>query len=43
VKVVLLYGWAKDKAGRTKKEDREIEKAMGFYREFKSEQSGEER
>jgi hypothetical protein len=40
VRIVLLYGWAKDKAGRTKREDREIAKAMSLYGEFESEQHG---
>jgi hypothetical protein len=43
VKIVLLNGWVKDKGGRTKREDREIEKALGLYREFDSQQSGGER
>jgi hypothetical protein len=40
VNIVLLYGWVKDKAGRTKRENREIEKGMSFYREFVAERTG---
>jgi len=32
--VILFNGWAKDKAGRTAREDREIQKAQDLYAEF---------
>ena len=31
--VVLLYGWVKDKGGKTEREKREIEKALELYEE----------
>jgi hypothetical protein len=38
--VVLFNGWVKDKQGKTEKEAREIEKALGLYVEFMSEFPG---
>jgi hypothetical protein len=37
VEIVLLSGWVKDKAGKTGKEDREIEKALGLLGEMRNE------
>jgi len=38
--LVLLSGWIKQKTGRTNKEDREVEHAMGIYNEFMNEYPG---
>jgi|SRR5580704_4937965 hypothetical protein len=40
VNIVLFYGWAKKSAGRTEKEDREIQKAVDLYNEFLQEYPG---
>jgi hypothetical protein len=40
VNIVLLSGWAKEKSGRTEKENREIEKAVNLYSEFLREYPG---
>jgi hypothetical protein len=40
VRIVLLHGWTKDKAGRSQRENREIEKALNLLREFELEQQG---
>jgi len=34
VTLVLLNGWVKGKEGKTEKEKREIERALGLYQEF---------
>ena len=38
--IALFNGWIKDRRGRTEKEEREIEKAVGLYEEFKVEFQG---
>ncbi len=40
--VVLFNGWIKDKRGKTDKEAREIEKAIGLHSEFLAEYPGGE-
>lgn len=40
VLIVLFNGWVKEKRGRTQKEDREIERAIALYAEFRQEDSG---
>jgi hypothetical protein len=40
VLIVLFGGWIKQKAGRTDKEDREIERAMQLYNDFMNEYPG---
>lgn len=40
VTVVLFNGWIKQKKGKTKQEDREIERAQGYYAEFMHEYPG---
>lgn len=42
IQVVLLSGWAKQKTGRSSKEDREVERAIGLYNEFMNEYPGGE-
>jgi len=37
--VIVFNGWAKDKSGRTTREDREIEKAQDLFTEFLNELS----
>jgi len=38
--VALFNGWIKDRRGRTEKEAREIDKAVGLYAEFTKEFQG---
>jgi hypothetical protein len=37
VEIALLSGWIKDKEGKTDKEEREIEKALGYMHELEQE------
>jgi len=38
--VVLFNGWIKDKEGKSKQEEREIEKAISLYNDFLAEYPG---
>jgi hypothetical protein len=38
--IVLFSGWIKQKAGKTEREDREIERAMQLYKNFMDEYPG---
>lgn len=40
VLIVLLNGWVKDKEGKTREEDREIEKAQSLCNEYMNEYPG---
>ncbi|MCC6653075.1 MAG: hypothetical protein IT348_18120 [Candidatus Eisenbacteria bacterium] len=40
VTAVLLNGWVKDKAGRSREEDREIARAQGYLKELLTEDGG---
>jgi hypothetical protein len=40
IDLILFNGWAKDKQGKTRREDREIEKAQLLYGEFLKEYPG---